>query len=271
MKHLGLTLKAGQAGHHFLCHQGVHNFWFPIIVRRCAVGIAFVQAPADGVGRGPAREKVSRAARPEALRPGRAAQPFRGAIRPMTRSEFKLAARLLQLIAQHAQTSVLADLRQRDLSRAQQALSELQSVATRLREELHHVMPPLRTTAPALQSEKHSQQVVHALLDCIAQQYAKPLTLQLCAAKLGVSVTHLSHLFSCATGMPFKMYLTEVRIGKARELLSDPTRTIANVAYAVGYASENRFRIAFKKATGLSPRVWRETLRMEPLTPSPAS
>lgn len=62
--------------------------------------------------------------------------------------------------------------------------------------------------------------------------------------------------------MPFKTYLTEVRVEKARELLRDPTRNVSEVAYAVGYASENRFRIAFKRVTGLSPTSWRDTLRM---------
>ena len=52
---------------------------------------------------------------------------------------------------------------------------------------------------------------------------------------------------------------------KAQELLGNPARGISDVACAVGYASENRFRIAFKKATGLAPRIWRETLRMQPL------
>jgi hypothetical protein len=36
------------------------------------------------------------------------------------------------------------------------------------------------------------------------------------------------------------------------------------MAQAIGYQSENRFRIAFKKKTGLSPRSWRETLRVDP-------
>ena len=55
---------------------------------------------------------------------------------------------------------------------------------------------------------------------------------------------------------------------KARELLGDPAKTISQIASAVGYASANRFRLAFKSVTGISPRLWRETLQMNP---SPAA
>ncbi len=236
MKHLALTVKAGLAGHTFLCHNGVRNFWFPISLRGCTIGIGFVQAQDGTLVRRPAKA--------------------------MAFSQFKQAAMLLNLIFQHAQTSALADWRKIQLNQAQQAVLELQAVASRLREELHRVMPALRTTPPALQPEDHSTQIVHDLLDCLDQDFAQPLTLQGFAAKLGLNVSYLSHLFSCAVGMPFKTYLTELRIEKARELLSHPATTISEVAYAVGYASENRFRIAFKKVTHLSPRTWRETLRM---------
>ena len=83
--------------------------------------------------------------------------------------------------------------------------------------------------------------------------YAKPITLQHYARELGMNAAYLSDLFSHALGVPFKTYLTELRMEKAKELLGDPTKTASDVAYAVGYASENRFRFAFKKATGLSP------------------
>ena len=76
-----------------------------------------------------------------------------------------------------------------------------------------------------------------------------------------MNAAYLSALFSHAVGMPFKTYLTEVRLEKARELLGDPAKSISEVAAAVGYASENRFRSVFKKLTGLSPRMWRETFR----------
>lgn len=79
-----------------------------------------------------------------------------------------------------------------------------------------------------------------------------------------MSAAFLSGLFSRTIGLTFKTCLTAVRMEKARELLSDPRWNISQVARAVGYASATRFGIVFKSITGVSPRRWRETLRMGP-------
>ena len=182
----------------------------------------------------------------------------------MSQAEFARAARLLRLIVQHVQTASLADLRKTDLTQARQALGEFQKVQTRLRRELNHLIPAFRRMPPAADSGKHSDQILRSLMEHIDQHLAQTITLQGCAADLGLNPTYLSALFSRTLGIPFKTYLTEVRVEKARELLSQPRRTIASIAAAVGYRSENRFRVAFKNVTGLSPKTWRETLRMPP-------
>jgi AraC-like DNA-binding protein len=264
-RHLDLALKSGHDGHQFTCFLGVHNFWLPVIVRGCLVGLAFVQALAPSAagatfGQGPMPANPAAAASAAA----RASCSSRRGARRMSRRDFGKAAKLLQLVFQHVETSALAELRKSDLSRAQQALLELQTVATRLRTELNGLVPALNKNTPVLEAENHSERLVHGMLDYIHRHYSEPFTLQQYAGRLRMNAAYLSAQFSRAVGMPFKTYLTEMRVEKARELLSDPARSVAEVAYAVGYASENRFRLAFKRATGLSPRRWRETLRMEP-------
>lgn len=264
-QHLALAMKSGHHGHRFTCFMGVRNFWQPIILRGCLVGLAFVQALAPPAAGTPTRQNPLRAHRRSG--PSTAARAFRLAGRGtkrMSRADFGEAAKLLQLVFQHVETSALADLRQSDLTRAQRALLELQTVATRLRGELNGLVPAFNQTGPVLEAENHTDRVVHAALEYIHQHYAQPFTLQQYAGRLRLNAAYLSAQFSHAVGIPFKTYLTEVRIERARELLGDASRSIAEVAYAVGYASENRFRIAFRHVTGLSPRVWRETLRLEP-------
>ncbi len=102
------------------------------------------------------------------------------------------------------------------------------------------------------------------VLGRVYQDYAQPLTLKQFAVDADLNAAYLSALFSCIIGMPFKVLLTRVRMEKAMELLSDPQKTLTSVALAVGYSSENRFRLVFRKFTGLSPKVWRETQRREP-------
>ena len=98
--------------------------------------------------------------------------------------------------------------------------------------------------------------------------YGKPITLQHYARELGMNAAYVSGLFTRTVGVPFKAYLTDLRLKRAKALLSDPAKTASEVAYAVGYTSEDRFRLAFKLATGLSPRLWRETMQMNSPPPS---
>ncbi len=155
----------------------------------------------------------------------------------------------------YAQTLDLAELRQADLNSARHAVTALESERRRLREELGRMMPaeagtPNGGTPNASGPENRTDQVAHAALAIVHRQYAQPLTLKLCARRLGLNAACLSALLSRAVGVPFKAYLTELRLQKARELLADPNRHVSEVAGAVGYSSDNRFRLAFKKATG---------------------
>ncbi len=182
----------------------------------------------------------------------------------LSRLEFARAAQFLRLIIQHVQTATLADLRKADLTSAGRVVLALEKEQARLHEALlRHlpVAPPIpRRSGP----QSHPEQLVERLLACIEQNYGKPITLQNCACKLGMNGAYLSALFSRAVGIPFKAYLTERRMETAKELLNDTSMTASDVAFAVGYVSANRFRSAFKMATGLAPKLWRKTMKMNP-------
>jgi AraC-like DNA-binding protein len=180
----------------------------------------------------------------------------------MSRVRFARAARFLQHIVTHVQSATLSDLRKADLMSAGRAVLALEKEQARLHLTLERHLPPAPQAPCRSGPESHAQQIVHRLLERLELDYAKPVTLQQYARELGMNAAYVSDLFSHTVGVPFKNYLTNLRLEKARKLLGDPAKTASEVAYAVGYASENRFRSAFKKATGLPPRIWRETLRM---------
>ncbi len=242
-KQLARTLSLDGKGHYFDCRFGIHNYWFPIRVRRVTVGIAYLQALASD----PPRQSGS--------------DGPTGASKVLNRIEFDRAGRLLRLIIQHVETLGLAELRTAELADARQAVTALEKELARLHEQLKRIIPAAAQPPPVFGPERHTPQVVQRLLERLHQDYRKPITLQECARKLRLNAAYLSALFSRTVGLPFKAYLTELRLQKARELLGDLDRNVCDVAAVVGYASENRFRLAFRKATGLSPRAWRETFR----------
>lgn len=57
--------------------------------------------------------------------------------------------------------------------------------------------------------------------------------------------------------MNFLDCLTELRINAAKELLTDPFRSSAEVASMVGYEDASYFARAFKKRTGETPTQYR--------------
>ena len=156
---------------------------------------------------------------------------------------------MLRLIVEHLQTLALAELRKADLTNAGRAVLALETEQARLHQVLERYLPPTPPVIRSSKPESHPERIVRRMRDYIEKDYAKTITLQGCADKFGMNAAYLSDLFSHAVGVPFKAYLTELRLQKARELLSDPTRNVSEVADAVGYAGENR----------LSPRTWRET------------
>ena len=52
--------------------------------------------------------------------------------------------------------------------------------------------------------------------------------------------------------------MNEYRIWKAKELLVNTNRKIADISDAVGFANQNYFAKTFKKLAGCSPSVYRD-------------
>ena len=83
------------------------------------------------------------------------------------------------------------------------------------------------------------------------------LSLMEVAEALNVHPAYLSRTMKQELGMPFAKYLTNVRIGKAVQLMRDPSIRIWKVAEMVGYSGGNYFSAAFKKVLGVSPADYR--------------
>jgi AraC-like DNA-binding protein len=245
-RQLARALNGDGDGLWFRCRFGIRNYWLPIRVRGVTIGIAYLQA-LDGTPPEPALRKWSASAETKIL----------------PQSKFRRAGRLLRLFMGYVQALDLAELRKSDLTNAGHALLALEKEQARLHDALQRHLPAPSLVARRARLETHTDQAAQSLLNCISRNYAQPITLRQCAAKLGMNAAYLSALFSRTVGRPFKACLTACRMEKAKALLSDPAKFVSDVAYAVGYASENQFRIAFKKATGLAPKIWRQTLRTQ--------
>jgi two-component system response regulator YesN len=92
----------------------------------------------------------------------------------------------------------------------------------------------------------------------LATHYGDPdLSLQEVARDINLSPSHFSMVFGQEAGTTFRSYLTEIRIGRAKELLRTTTLRPSEIAGQVGYSDPHYFSYVFRKRTGLTPTEFR--------------
>ena len=102
---------------------------------------------------------------------------------------------------------------------------------------------------------------VAELLFAIDREYTSPVTLDELAEEVHISKFYLSRLFREYTGMSVFTYITERRLGRARELLRTTDGPISSVAGESGFDSIPYFCHTFKKYEGMSPTEFRKRSR----------
>lgn len=89
------------------------------------------------------------------------------------------------------------------------------------------------------------------------------LTLEKVASHVGLNARYLSTRFTKEVGQNFQSYLSELRTGKARQLLRTTGLKVYEVADLCGYASAENFNKAFRKETGMGPLQYRKAGKTE--------
>jgi AraC family transcriptional activator of pobA len=78
------------------------------------------------------------------------------------------------------------------------------------------------------------------------------------AKGLAISPTHLSRMTRAATGRPASGLIEERLIREARRNLVYTNLTVSRIAYALGFEDPAYFSRVFTRATGLSPKAFRQ-------------
>src|SRR5690606_37472564 len=89
------------------------------------------------------------------------------------------------------------------------------------------------------------------------QDLAARWTAESLARAVAMSRSAFTDRFTVLVGQPPIRYLAQQRLHSARLQLRESTLSVAQVAYAVGYESEEAFSRAFKRAFGVPPARWR--------------
>ncbi|MEW1721553.1 AraC family transcriptional regulator [Streptomyces sp. NPDC093109] len=100
---------------------------------------------------------------------------------------------------------------------------------------------------------------IGAALRAMHADAAHPWTLQELAGISRMSRSAFAASFKNQVGTTPLDYLIQWRMSLARDALSRGTRTISELAFAIGYKSESAFSTAFRRVVGCSPKQFRET------------
>ena len=104
------------------------------------------------------------------------------------------------------------------------------------------------------------QTTIKYLKEYVENNYIYDISMQEAAEEMGYSDAYFSKSFKQYFNQNFTAYLTEYRIKKAKELLSNTNHSIKDISRMVGYTDSNYFAKIFKRLVGEIPSKYRENL-----------
>lgn len=96
---------------------------------------------------------------------------------------------------------------------------------------------------------------IQDVMRMIAENLAEPMTIEELSSRFGVGQSKFYSDFKRHTGTTYKKFLTDLRMTRARELLSSGSGIIS-AAYETGYSSEAHFIAAFRNYWGNTPGTY---------------
>lgn len=100
---------------------------------------------------------------------------------------------------------------------------------------------------------RFAERVLHVM----EARLEEPVSMRELAAAVGVSTSSFAHRFRAADGRSPMRALGDLRIERARALLSGSEASVLETALRAGFQSLSAFTRAFRQRTGFAPSMWR--------------
>jgi two-component system response regulator YesN len=105
--------------------------------------------------------------------------------------------------------------------------------------------------------KRKDKKLVEVVKDYVLKHYNEDITLNRIAEIVYMNPSYICDLFKNQTGEHFVVFLTRVRIDKAKALLKNVKIKTYEVGQMVGYEDPTYFSKVFKKVVGVSPSEYR--------------
>ena len=116
-----------------------------------------------------------------------------------------------------------------------------------------------RPRAPEARSVKHGQLApwqLRRVTGYLTEHLADDIPLQVLSDLVKLSRSYFSRAFKVSTGLAPHQWLLQARIAKAKHLLLETDRPLAQIAIEVGFADQAHFTRTFRREAGESPGAW---------------
>lgn len=118
--------------------------------------------------------------------------------------------------------------------------------------------PSLR---PALVSRSRGERHGEDIEAWLNTHYKQPFRLEKVADALHLSPYHVSHVFKAYSGMTLTDYLIRRRVREACVLLANTDLSVRQIAAELGGLSASHFSQMFRRVKGMTPEVYRGSIR----------
>ena len=115
----------------------------------------------------------------------------------------------------------------------------------------------LAAAARMPRENRHRPAWLSRIVERLAVEYAKRLTLDDLSREAGVHPVHLSRVFRKCVGEGIGEYVHRLRVRAACEQILEPEISIAEVSLALGFADQSHFTRTFRRVTGMTPATFR--------------
>ncbi|WP_018616948.1 AraC family transcriptional regulator [Segetibacter koreensis] len=107
-------------------------------------------------------------------------------------------------------------------------------------------------------SNKEDCTRMNKIYNYVYNNISDPLDIAEIAALLHMSASAFCHYFKKRTQKTFTQFVNEIRIGKAKQLLVETDKSVAEIGYKCGYNSLSNFNKQFCSLTKSSPKSFRK-------------
>ncbi|MCR8655916.1 response regulator [Paenibacillus endoradicis] len=115
----------------------------------------------------------------------------------------------------------------------------------------------------SLDERDRSTMIIEKICRFIQEHLSEDLSLVRLAELYYFNPSYLSRFFKQEHGIKLSEYIDESRARKAKELLCNGDLKVRDVALLVGYEAAHSFTRFFKKATGMTPQEYRDSIIVE--------